>query len=84
MQFDLRLAHKHSSQHRVEILASQNCGCFFCLSIYPALAVVEWLDEDQTAFCPECGIDSVIGDASGYPITSEFLASMKKQWFSNV
>lgn len=81
MQIDLKLAHKHSSKHRAEILSSLACGCFFCLSIYPPSDVVEWTDEDQTAICPECDIDSVIGDASGYPITAEFLTSMKKQWF---
>jgi hypothetical protein len=81
MQIDRELAHKHSSKHRVEILSSLACGCFYCLSIYPPSDVVEWIDEDQTAICPECDIDSVIGDASGYPITAEFLTSMKKQWF---
>jgi acetone carboxylase gamma subunit len=35
----------------------------------------------QTALCPECGIDSVIGDASGYPITEAFLGKMKTFWF---
>jgi len=28
-----------------------------------------------------CGIDSVIGSASGYPITTEFLESMNRRWF---
>ncbi|MFL0243297.1 hypothetical protein [Mycobacterium sp. SMC-17] len=36
----------------------------------------------QTALCPGCGIDSVIGDQSGYPITSEFLNAMRLRWFS--
>jgi hypothetical protein len=35
----------------------------------------------QTAICPRCGIDSVIGDESGYPVTREFLAAMKAHWF---
>jgi hypothetical protein len=36
---------------------------------------------EPTARCPRCGIDSVIGSASGYPITREFLQTMKSYWF---
>jgi hypothetical protein len=31
---------------------------------------------DPTAMCPKCGIDSVIGSRSGYPITGDFLKRM--------
>lgn len=30
---------------------------------------------------PYCGIDSVIGEHSGYPITREFLEQMRQYWF---
>jgi hypothetical protein len=36
---------------------------------------------DQTAMCPDCGIDSVIGSRSGYPITIDFLKRMHGRWF---
>jgi len=36
----------------------------------------------MTALCPRCGIDSVIGSASGYPITADFLLMMRKYYFS--
>jgi hypothetical protein len=36
---------------------------------------------EQSAMCPKCGIDSVIGSRSGYPITIEFLTRMKERWF---
>ena len=38
-------------------------------------------DGSYTAWCPYCGIDSIIGEAEGYEITPELLAEMKKQWF---
>ncbi len=38
-------------------------------------------DEPPTAECPFCHTDSVIGDASGFPITKDFLKKMKKRWF---
>lgn len=79
-------AHEHSSQHRAEISASINCGCFYCLKIYSSKKIEIWVDEDssgvsQTAICPFCGIDAVIGDKSGYPISEKFLETMNKHWF---
>ncbi len=80
-------AHKASSHHRAQILQSENVGCFYCLAIYPAsrISTDDWTDmenhEGQTALCPFCEIDSVIGDRSGYPLTREFLAQMQRHWF---
>jgi hypothetical protein len=82
----IRNAHTHSSDHRRELLASAVCGCFYCQAIYPPVEITEWVDEDdagqgQTALCAKCGIDSVIGDKSGFPVTREFLAEMNRCWF---
>ena len=74
-------AHKHSSKHRDEVLRSERCGCFYCLQIYAPSEIVEWIDDGQTALCPHCPVDSVIGSASGYPITKEFLEQMHRYWF---
>jgi hypothetical protein len=77
------LAHKHSAKHRVEMEASDKCGCFYCLSIFSPSEILDWLKEgDGTALCPRCGIDSVIGSRSGYPITDFFLREMNRYWFS--
>jgi hypothetical protein len=74
-------AHKHSIHHRAEILASASCGCFCCLKIFPPSQIANWYDQSQTARCPHCGIDSVIGSGSGYPITADFLIQMEDHWF---
>ena len=45
----------------------------------------EWIIDDQlTGLCPYCGIDSVIGESSGYPITKEFLEKMRNYWFKEL
>ena len=75
-------AHKRSMMHRTEIQNSDICGCFYCLSIFPPTEITEWIDDGQTAICPYCPVDSVIGSASGYPITTEFLKLMHDRWFS--
>ena len=38
-------------------------------------------DEEMTALCPFCQIDSVIGESCGYPVTREFLEKMNEFWF---
>ena len=76
-------AHFHSSRHRPEIEASKRIGCFYCLAIYPPGEIGRWVDDvtGETAICPRCGIDSVIGDASGYPVEDDFLKRMNAHWF---
>jgi hypothetical protein len=83
---NVRDAHRHSINHRAEIIASTLCGCFHCCARFPPAEIREWVDEDptgvgQTALCPKCGIDSVIGDRSGFAVSTELLASMKTHWF---
>jgi hypothetical protein len=79
-------AHLRSAAHRAEITASTHCGCFYCKSTFAPSEIVDWTDTDesgvgQTALCPRCGIDSVIGDNSGFPITADLLATMHQAWF---
>ena len=83
---DVRQAHGHSANHRAEVLGSSLCGCFYCCSTYAPDAIEEWTDEDDhgvgtTAICPRCGIDSVIGDRAGFPLSSDFLEKMRAYWF---
>jgi hypothetical protein len=78
---DYILAHRHSIRHRSELERSTFCGCFYCLSIFSPSEIIGWIDDGQTAICPKCPVDSVIGSASGYPITTEFLKRMHDYWF---
>ncbi|TRY28769.1 cytoplasmic protein [Aliiglaciecola sp. M165] len=83
----VKAAHKHSIRHRNEITNSHICGCFHCLYIFKPTEVDHWIDKNdkdvgQTAMCPKCSIDTVIGDQSGYPVNNDFLSSMKNYWCS--
>ncbi len=76
-------AHRHSINHRPQLTGDKVCGCFYCLAIFDPAEIEEWIpDTCGTAICPHCGIDSVIGESSGYPITTEFLREMHGHWFS--
>jgi hypothetical protein len=78
-------AHKRCLHHRGEIARSKLCGCFHCLRIFEAgdLGAQSWVDDDDTATCPFCSIDAVIGDASGFPVNAAFLNRMHQRWFEN-
>lgn len=77
----LDAAHRHSSVHRAEVLASESCACFFCLRSFVPGEITEWVDDGETALCPRCGIDAVLGSASGHPLTPELLRAMHAAWF---
>jgi hypothetical protein len=76
-------AHQHATNHREEIENSTICGCFYCLGTFAPDKIDEWIktDSEEFAMCPHCGIDSVIGDASGITINDEFLKEMNTYWF---
>jgi hypothetical protein len=85
---DVLNAHTHSSGHRADLFESERCGCFGCTAIFPTDAIEDWTDEIDgvgvTALCPECGIDTVIGSASGFPIEEWFLERMRDHWLSPI
>ncbi len=78
----LILAHPKCRRHREAILESDKCGCFYCLVVFEPAEIIEWTDEETTALCPKCGIDSVIGNKSSYPADDPaFLKAMHQHWF---
>jgi hypothetical protein len=74
-------AHKHSSKHRGEVEASGRCACFFCFKTFPPTLIKTWVDGNQTALCPSCGVDSVIGSGSSHRLDDAFLRKMHLQYF---
>jgi len=82
----LQSAHNRSSNHRDEVLASEQCCCFHCCQTFPPGEIEDWVDEvnglSTTALCPRCGIDSVIGSKAGFALTPKFLQEMQEYWFA--
>ena len=70
---------------------SERAGCFYCLALYSASEIVEWIDEPSgetglvgegvTALCPRCGIDSVLPSAAPIALSEELLGEMHQYWF---
>ena len=72
--------HRHTRANRMELEASEVCGCIACERIYFPSEVVRWA-EGETALCPHCGVDAVVGSASGIPIMPGVLRRAHERWF---
>lgn len=90
---ELVAAYRYVTNNWQQINASRMCGCCSCMQIFPAEEVAAWtgLDmhnmndpkavDNQTALCPRCGTEAVIGDKAGFPIHANFLMRMNEAWF---
>jgi hypothetical protein len=82
----LRKAGEHLTDHKEELQNSAGLGCCSCTRCFFFYDVLEWATrrgKHTTALCPHCKADGVIGDASGYPLTEEFLNAMQQYWFTS-
>ena len=76
---------KHAVDNEIEILRSKRCGCFFCRHEFDAKSVHDWVSDKRgtSALCPECGMDAVIGDASGIDLTRPLLKEMSEAFYGD-
>lgn len=59
----VRVVSEHAIFNRVEVIESFRCGCYHCGSTFDASDIVMWTDGEETAVCPQCFLDTVIGDS---------------------
>lgn len=93
MKNPLVAAYRYTTNNWSQILASRLCGCCNCVQTFAPDEVVGWTGLDmhnaddpkavahQTAMCPRCGSEAVLGDKSRFPITVHFLTQMNEAWF---
>lgn len=51
------------------VQGSKSVGCYHCGKVFEPKEVTLYTDGDQTCLCPHCGVDSLIGDMTGFPVT---------------
>ncbi|WP_457419685.1 hypothetical protein [Roseateles sp. P5_E7] len=90
---ELLAAYRYTSNNWAQIEASQQCGCCNCVEMFKPDEIVGWTGltmenmndsaavAQQTAMCPRCGSEAVLGDACGFAINANFLARMNEAWF---
>jgi hypothetical protein len=86
-------AYRYTTNNWAQIQQSKLCGCCNCLQTFTPDEIVAWTGlemtdvddpkatEKQSAMCPSCGSEAVLGDRSGYPIDAHFLGLMNEAWF---
>lgn len=84
--YDLKAAHEAARFNREILARSNKCGCFNCLRVFSPSKIEEWCPElndgeEVTAICPYCGIDAILPESAGYPLTREFMGAMQERWF---
>ncbi len=80
----LKELHKHSSCNETQLRSSHKCGCFSCETVFNVKEITEWYkndNEERTAICPYCWVDSVLGDSCGVEITPQLLGAMNRKYF---
>ena len=78
---ELRKFHNECIYNKDKIANSKDCGCFHCLKHFH-VSELEYIDEDigETAICPNCGIDSIIGSVSK-KVDDKLLEEMNIRYF---
>ena len=71
-----------SYKNKEILLKSTDCGCFSCVTIFPPSSIKRWIDNGETAMCPFCGVDAVLGDATE-SVTLARLRELKEYWFGD-
>jgi len=81
LQEDYERFREHSINNKNELSKGELAACYYCCAVLRASEIDEWCDGecdgDGTAICNKCGVDTVIGEASGLPIKDiDFLKGM--------
>jgi hypothetical protein len=82
----IKASYKSCFANRTTLEKSSKCGCFNCLTIFSPKLIKHWTAEvdnqGDTAWCPVCRIDSLIGDES-HAINKSFLYAMRCYYFAS-
>lgn len=77
----LNRLHTYASHNRDLVEKSDKCYCFYCKSVFDSSEVDRYLNDEKTALCPKCNVDSVIPDSINEPLDEEIIAEMQEYWF---
>lgn len=71
-----------SFRNKITLNKSTKCGCIHCKKIFDPNEIKEWTDNNETAICPYCGIDSIVTHTNKFDITKEVLDILNKYYFN--
>jgi predicted nucleic acid-binding Zn-ribbon protein len=78
---DIRVVPKLAMHNKKALAKVNECVCYYCSKVFSPGEITEWVDNNDTAMCPHCGIDSVIPVYEESDKDADFLAKLHKYWF---
>jgi len=83
---DLRLMRLHMNTvgNAARVRAATRCGCFHCKVFFAPAEIVRFIPErdgGETAMCPRCGVDAVLTNLDGEPLTDALIEEMHSRFF---
>lgn len=72
---------RYNDNHREMLEVAEEAGCYHCCKVFSPSEIVEWVDNEQTALCPRCGIDSVLPSETKGKLAEPILRAMSNYWF---
>lgn len=77
---EIKEASKYSIKNKESINKSTFCSCYYCFSTFKKEEIINWTDSMQTAICPKCSVDSVLGDDT-IAFDKDFFEKLHNYWF---
>ena len=77
----LKKLHTYASHNKKLIEKSEKCYCFHCKNAFESTRIERYLVNEETALCPECGMDSIIPDSIDESIDENTILEMHDYWF---
>jgi hypothetical protein len=80
---ELDTAHKKCSENEELVLNAKSCACFHCLQHFNPTDIKDFAGDTphRTAFCPKCGVDSILTDMELDKVPDDLLAAMQEEYF---
>ena len=77
---NLRQAYEHSRSNRRFMVSGADCHCFHCLHAFSAEQISDWVDNGETALCPNCGVDAVLSGQADC-LSEELIGELHAAYF---
>lgn len=74
---------QYVTNNKEKIIKSKCVYCIYCKKKYDAKFIKKYTDNNSTAMCCYCNVDSVVGDAETINVTSQLLNKWHNEGFSN-
>ena len=78
---NIKMAPKLAMHNKALLEKVSECVCYYCCKVYQPSEIKEWVDKNDTALCPHCGIDAVLPVYEEGEKDISFLTKMNKYWF---